>query len=87
MALFPAARFIVAVGGCALVSTEPVVIDAVAPGVGPEPASLPRVLQGPAYALPTLKITVAQAARASCLVIIVLSLVFILRRAASLALL
>lgn len=83
MALFPAARFIVAVGGCALVSAEPVVIDAVAPGVGPEPASLPRVLQEPAYALPTLKITLRRLRGRAVL----LSLVFILRRAASSALL
>jgi hypothetical protein len=71
MALSPAIRFIVSVGGCALAVADPVVVVCpVAPGVGPEPASLSPVLQGPAYALPTLKTMTAQPARMSCLVII-----------------
>jgi hypothetical protein len=83
MALSPAARFIVSVGGCARVSAEPVVmLCPVEPGVGPEPASLPGVLQGPACAIPTLRTIAAQPARTRCLVIC-FSLASILRRAAS----
>ena len=61
------ARFIVLVGGCSLGAATPVVwpdpVDA-----GPEPASFrfaarPEVSQGPAIAVPTLKMTVAQPAR------------------------
>ncbi len=45
-----------------------------APGVGPDPASLLLVLQGPAKALPLFNMMTAQPARTSCLVFIVLSL-------------
>src|ERR1700742_4604116 len=72
MALSAATLFIVSVGGWDFVSADPVVIVdcPVAPGVGPEPASLPPVLQGPACALPRLKIMTAQPARTNCLVFI-----------------
>jgi len=42
-------------------------------GVGPEPASLPRVLQGPACAAPTPKTMPAKPARMTCFVIIIAS--------------
>ena len=73
MALSAATLFIVSVGGCGFVSADPVVIVdcPVAPGVGPEPASLPPVLHGPACALPILKMMAAQPARMTCLVFIV----------------
>src|ERR1700744_260356 len=64
MALSPAAEFIAAVGGCDLSSAGAVpIVCPVAPGVGPEPASLPPVLQEPACAVPTLKTTAARAAK------------------------
>src|ERR1700733_5674539 len=64
MALSPAAEFIAAAGGCDLSSAGAVpIVCPVEPGVGPEPASLPPVLQGPACAVPTLKTTAAIAAK------------------------
>jgi hypothetical protein len=72
MALSPATRFIVSVGGCSLVSADPVVtVRPVAPGIEPAPASLPAVLQGPACAVLTLKMMTAQPERMSFLVFIV----------------
>jgi hypothetical protein len=62
----PEAWFIVAVGGCSplreLALAVPVVdCAAVAPGVGPEPASLPAaVLHGPATEIPVLSSKAAQ---------------------------
>ena len=44
-----------------------------APDVGPEPASLPLVFQGPACAMPRLKTIAAQPASTGCLVITVAS--------------
>jgi hypothetical protein len=78
MALSAATLFIVSVGGCDFVSADPVVIVdcPVAPGVGPEPASLPPVLHGQACALPILKMMAAQPARMTCLAFMMVLLGF-----------
>jgi hypothetical protein len=74
----PAAEFIAAVGGCDLSSAGAVpIVCPVAPGVGPEPASLPPVLQGPACAVPTLKTVAAIAAKIT--LFLVMPLLAILR--------
>jgi hypothetical protein len=53
-----------------LTSAFPVVIDfPVYPGVGPEPASFPCVLQGPALATPALRTIAAQVAKITRLLI------------------
>src|SRR6201991_1922876 len=78
MALSAATLFIVSVGGWGFVSADPVVIVdcPVAPGVGPEPASLAPVLHGPACALPIPKMMAAQPARMTCLVFMMVLLGF-----------